>query len=297
MDGRLTEVLAEPAVAPERGERREKLEEIARQVRVDLLRMIHAAGSGHPGGSLSVTDLLVWLLFEEMRYLPADPTWEKRDRLVLSKGHACPALYATLAAAGVVDPAQLMTLRRPDSPFQGHPDRRLLPILEVSSGSLGQGLSVGIGLALASRLTGRGYRTFVILGDGELNEGQVWEAAMLAGAWRTSGLVCIVDANRQQLDDWTAKILDLEPLEEKWAAFKWAVRRFDGHDFGEIERAFAWARAVEGPAVLVADTIKGKGVSFMENALKFHGMAPTDEELARALAELQAPAAAGRNGA
>ncbi len=248
--------------------------------------MIHAAGSGHPGGSLSVTDLLVWLYFEEMRYRVEDPTWEGRDRLILSKGHACPAMYAAMVEAGLADRAHLSTFRQLDSPFQGHPDRRMLPILDASTGSLGQGLSIGIGLALASNLKDLDYRTFVVLGDGELNEGQIWEAAMFAGARRTERLICIVDVNGQQLDDWTGKLLDLEPLEPKWRAFGWSVRRFDGHDLCEIERAFLWARAQAGPVVLLADTTKGKGVSFMENELKFHGVAPTDEELELALEEL-----------
>jgi transketolase len=249
--------------------------------------MTGAAGSGHPGGSLSATDILTVLFFHEMNHRPAEPHWADRDRFVLSKGHAAPALYAAYAEAGYCEAEGLDTLRRLGSPFQGHPDQRMLPILEASTGSLGQGLSIGIGLALGARLDGRNFRVYVLLGDGEIQEGQVWEAAMFAKHHAIGRLTAIVDSNRMQLDGWVRDIIELEPLAEKWTGFGWHVQEIDGHDIGAIVEAFTQARAVEDrPSVIIADTVKGKGVDFMENNPRFHGVAPDPAEVARALEQL-----------
>lgn len=282
---------ARRASAPARADL-EALRETARLVRRDIVRMIHLAGSGHPGGSLSSADLVTCLYFHEMRHDPRRPDWPERDRFIMSRGHGCPAQYAAMARAGYFPRERLWTLRKLDSPLQGHPDRRRLPGIEVSTGSLGQGLSVGIGMALAARLDRASWRTYVLLGDGEIQEGQVWQDALVAASHRVGGLVAIIDANGQQLDDNVARICPaLEPIGPKFEAFGWAVREIDGHSIEEILEAFAWARTVEDkPVCLVARTVKGKGVSFMEMAIKFHGTAPTREELDRALAELGPPA-------
>ncbi len=265
----------------------ELLKDKARAIRRWSCIMTAEAGSGHPGGSLSAADLLAVLYFHVMRHDPANPGWPDRDRFILSKGHACPALYAALYEAGYLKGVDLKTLRKLGSPLQGHPDKRKLPVLEASTGSLGQGLSVGIGMALAAKMDGRNYRTYVMLGDGECDEGQVWEAAMWAGAKKLDNLAAIVDYNKIQLDDFVKAIVDLEPLEDKWRAFNWDVQSIDGHDMEKIIEAFDRAAAVRGkPQVIIAHTIKGKGVSFMENKVKFHGVAPTKDELTKALAEL-----------
>ena len=267
----------------------DELKRIANRIRVEIIKMIGAAGSGHPGGSLSAVELLVALYFRVLRHDPQNPSWEDRDRFILSKGHGCPVLYATYAEAGYIDPALLSTLRKLGSPLQGHPDKRMLPILEASTGSLGQGLSIGIGMALAARLDKKDYHTFVMIGDGESQEGQIWEAAMFAGFHKLANLTAIVDYNKQQLDDFTARILDLEPLVEKWTAFGWNAVEIDGHDFNQVIPALEEARsATRKPTVIIAHTVKGKGVSFMENNIKWHGMAPKPEEVAAALKELGA---------
>jgi transketolase len=267
----------------------DELKRIANRIRVEIIKMIGAAGSGHPGGSLSAVELLVALYFRVLRHDPQNPTWPDRDRFILSKGHACPVLYATYAEAGYIDPALLATLRKLGSPLQGHPDKRMLPILEASTGSLGQGLSIGVGMALAARMDKKDYHTFVMIGDGESQEGQIWEAAMFAGYHKLANLTAIVDYNKQQLDDFTAKIIDLEPLPEKWTSFGWTAIEIDGHDFNQVIPALEEARsATRKPTVIIAHTIKGKGVSFMENNIKWHGVAPKPEEVAAALKELGA---------
>jgi len=266
----------------------EQLQAIAKRMRRQIVQMIGAAKSGHPGGSLSAVEILVTLYFDVMRHDPGNPGWEDRDRCILSKGHGAPVLYAVLAEAGYTPKDSLNTLRKLGSPYQGHPDRRFIPVLEASTGSLGQGLSIGLGMALAARLDGRASRTYVILGDGEIQEGQVWEGAMFAAFNQVDNLVVIVDYNKIQLDGFVKDILDLEPLVAKWKGFGWHVIELDGHDIPALRAAFAEAAATRGkPAVLIAHTVKGKGVSFMENNPKFHGTAPTPAEVELALQELQ----------
>jgi len=266
------------------------LKRLATRLRIEIVKMIGSAGSGHPGGSLSEIDLLTALYFNVMRHDPKDPSWEDRDRFVLSKGHGAPALYAALAYAGYFDPSLLPTLRKLGSPLQGHPDRRMLPVLEASTGSLGQGLSIGIGMALAARLSKRDYHVFVLVGDGEIQEGQNWEAAMFAGFHKLSNLTLIVDNNRQQLDGWVKDILDPAPLAEKLRAFRWHAVQVDGHDLKQIVPALQEARSgSQGkPTCIVANTIKGKGVSFMENSIEWHGVAPKKEQVEAAIRELEA---------
>lgn len=265
------------------------LKEIARQMRRHILEMIAEAGSGHPGGSLSAVEIVTALYWNELRHDPQSPFDPNRDRFVLSKGHGVPVLYAALAMAGYFDVSLLKTLRKLDSPLQGHPDRRKLPLLEASTGSLGQGLSIGIGMALGLRMEGRPSRVYVLLGDGECDEGQIWEAAMFAGNHRVANLCAIVDANGAQLDGWVKEIAPLEPLPDKWRAFNWNVVEVDGHSFPDLFYAFRVARETKtAPTVVIARTVKGKGVSFMEaEGPKYHGVAPTPEELQRALAELE----------
>jgi len=268
----------------------DELKRIANRMRIDIVKMIGAAGSGHPGGSLSAVEVLVGLYFGGvLRHDPKRPDWPDRDRFILSKGHGCPVLYATYAQAGYIDPALLMTLRKLGSPLQGHPDKRMLPILEASTGSLGQGVSIGIGMALAARMDKKDFHTFVMIGDGEAQEGQVWEAAMFAGFHKLSNLTVIVDNNQQQLDDFTAKILDLSPLAEKWLSFGWNPVEIDGNDLHQVVPALAEARAATlKPTVIIANTVKGKGVSFMEHNIKWHGVAPKPEEVEAAVKELEA---------
>ncbi|MBZ5646024.1 MAG: transketolase [Acidobacteriia bacterium] len=268
----------------------DELKRIANRMRIDIVKMIGAAGSGHPGGSLSAVEVLTALYFGGvLRHDPKNPQWPDRDRFILSKGHGCPVLYATYAEAGYIDPALLSTLRKLGSPLQGHPDKRMLPILEASTGSLGQGVSIGIGMALAARLDKKDFHTFVMIGDGESQEGQIWEGAMFAGFHKLSNLTVIIDNNRQQLDDFTAKILDLSPLAEKWLAFGWSPIEIDGNDINQVLPALQEARAATGkPTVIIANTTKGKGVSFMENNIKWHGVAPKPEEVEAAVKELEA---------
>ena len=263
-----------------------ELEGIARESRRNILKMIFEAGSGHPGGSLSEIDILTALYFQVMRVDPENPGWEGRDRFVLSKAHACPGLYATLAARGFFPVEELMTFRKINSRLQGHAHVKT-PGVEMSGGSLGQGLSFGVGCALSARLDGLEHRVFVMLGDGECDEGQVWEAAMSASHYELDNLVAIVDRNGIQNDRFTDEVMKLEPLGEKWGAFGWRVVEIDGHDMGAVVEGLVEAVAVEGqPAVVIAKTVKGKGISFMENNPAFHGAAPSEDELQRALAEL-----------
>jgi transketolase len=266
-----------------------ELQEIAKRVRREIIEMTGAAKSGHPGGSLSAVEILVELYFNHMRIDPKNPGWPDRDRFILSKGHAAPVLYAVMAEAGYAETPldQLNTLRKLGSVYQGHPDMRYIHALEASTGSLGEGLSLGIGMALAARLDGRASRTYVMLGDGEIQEGQVWEAAMAAPFHKLDNLVAIVDYNGIQLDGFVKDIMDVAPLADKWRAFNWHTIEIDGHDLAAVQKALAEAEATKGqPTCIVAHTVKGKGVSFMENNPKFHGTAPTADEVKLALQEL-----------
>jgi len=266
----------------------EALENVAKRLRRHIVTMIGKAGSGHPGGSLSAVDIVTMLYWKILRHNPSDPYWPDRDRFILSKGHAAPMLYSALAECGYFPVEELPTLRQIDSRLQGHADRTATPGVEMSSGSLGQGLSFGIGVALAARLDSRDYRTYVLLGDGECNEGQVWEAAMAAPHFHLDNLVAIIDKNGLQIDGPTREIMNTDPMEKKWEAFGWHVIEIDGHDFGKLTEAFNQARMVKRqPTVLIADTIKGKGVSFMENVAGFHGKAPSQEQMETALKELE----------
>lgn len=266
-----------------------ELERIAREVRKDVLVAVHAAGSGHPGGSLSAADILTYLYFEEMQVDPKRPEAEGRDRFVLSKGHAAPAYYAALAERGFLPKADLATLRHTGSYLQGHPDRKHTPGVDMSTGSLGQGFSAAVGMALSAKLDGRAYRTYALLGDGELQEGQIWEAAMLAAARGLDNLTAIVDHNGLQIDGPVDAICSPSPIGEKFAAFGFHVIHADAHDFASLRSAFASARAAKGrPSAIVAKSVKGKGVSFMEGAVGWHGKAPDDAQFAQAMAELSA---------
>lgn len=265
-----------------------ELQAIAKRVRRKIVEMIGEAKSGHPGGSLSAVEILTTLYFDVMRHDPSNPSWPDRDRFILSKGHAAPVLYCMLEGTGYTPPGQLNALRKLGSIYQGHPDRRFIPALEASTGSLGVGPSVGLGMALSARVSGSPSRTFVLIGDGESQEGQIWEAAMFGSYNKVDNIVVIVDYNKIQLDGFVKDILDLEPLADKWRAFGWHTIEINGHDIPALQAAFAEAAAVKGkPTAIVAHTIKGKGVSFMENNPKFHGMAPTPAEVQLALQELQ----------
>ncbi|MGB9604356.1 MAG: transketolase [Bryobacteraceae bacterium] len=268
----------------------EELQAIAKQIRRHIVEMTGAAKSGHPGGSLSAVEILVTLFFGGvLRHDPKRPDWPERDRFILSKGHAAPVLYAVLAECGYkAAPRELLkTLRKLGSPYQGHPDKRFLPVLEASTGSLGQGLSLAMGMGFAARLNGNPSRTYVLLGDGEIQEGQIWEAAMFGAFHKIDNVTAIVDYNKMQLDGFIKDIMELEPLVPKWQAFGWHVLEVDGHSFPALQAAFTLAREVRGkPTVIIAHTVKGKGVSFMENNPKFHGVAPTPEEVELALKEL-----------
>lgn len=267
----------------------DSLNEIARKLRIDVLKMLTKAASGHTGGSLSVIDIITALYFHKMRHKAENPKWEGRDRFVLSKGHGAPALYAALAYAGYFDPKELMTLRQYGSILQGHPFSLTTPGVEVSTGSLGQGLSMANGIALAARLNSNNVKIYAVLGDGELQEGQIWEAAMSAAHYKLDNVCAIVDNNGLQIDGWVKDIMSVDPLPDKWKAFGWEVQEVDGHDIEQLITALDKADQVKGkPSLIVARTIKGKGVSFMENQVKYHGTAPTEEELTRALVELGA---------
>jgi transketolase len=262
----------------------EDLKAVAKRLRRHIITMIGKAGSGHPGGSLSSVEIVTTLYWNR----PADPQWLDRDRFILSKGHAAPLLYAVLAERGYFPVAELATFRQLDSRLQGHADRTATPGVEMSSGSLGQGLSFAIGVSLAGRLNSQNYRTHVLLGDGECDEGQVWEGAMAAAHFRLDNLVAIVDNNGLQIDGWNCNVMNLEPFNKKWEAFGWHVIEVDGHDFTQLLDAFEQAKLVRGkPTVIIAHTIKGKGVSFMENKADFHGKAPNAAEVELALKELE----------
>jgi len=261
----------------------------AAMIRLGVLDGTHAAASGHPGGSLSIADILSYLYFAEMKVDPENPKWAERDRFVLSKGHAAPALYAVLARKGFFPFEELTTLRRVDSILQGHPDMKHIPGVDMSTGSLGQGISAAVGMALAAKVDGKDYRTYTIVGDGESEEGQVWEALMFAASHDLDNLCVIFDYNGLQIDGPIADIVNPAPYEGKLAAFGFHVITIDAHDFAQIENAFAEAKAVKGkPTAIVANSVKGKGVSFMENQVKWHGSAPNDAQYEQAVAEIKA---------
>jgi transketolase len=268
----------------------EKLAELkqhANNIRQEIVKMVAAANSGHPGGSLSAADILTVLYFHEMNVDPANVNDPNRDRFILSKGHASPVLYATLAEKGYLPKEELATFRKINSRLQGHPSKKLLPGVEQSTGSLGQGLSAANGMALAARLDKRDYRVYALLGDGEIQEGMIWEAAMAAGHYKLDNLVAILDYNHLQIDGNVEEIMNVAPVADKFRAFNWHVIEVDGHNLEEIIAAFEEARTVKGkPTFIVAHTVKGKGVSYMENVCGWHGVAPNEEQLAQALAEL-----------
>ncbi len=262
-------------------------------LRIDNLTAIAAAENGHPGGTLSAMDILQTLFFVEMSHRPKEPHWPDRDRFVLSKGHAVPALYTVQAHAGYFSRDLLPTLRRLGSPLQGHPANFLLPSMEASTGSLGQGFSVAIGMALGVRLDGRKSRVYALIGDGESEEGQIWEAAMAAPKYKLDNLCVILDHNKGQIDGYVKDVMNIEPIADKWRAFNWNVLTIDGHDYQQIADAFGKARETKGkPTFIIAETVKGKGVSFMENQIGWHGVAPNKEQLSKAVAELQQAQAA-----
>jgi len=265
-----------------------ELEEKAKKIRRLIIQMLAKAGSGHPGGSLSAADLITALYFGGiLRYDPKDPIWSNRDRFHMSKGHCCPLWYAVLAESGYFPIDKLWTLRQLGSILQGHPDTRT-PGVDVASGSLGQGLSVAVGMNLAAKIDQRDYRIYVLMGDGEIQEGNIWEAAMAASHYKCDNLCGILDYNGFQIDGRVKDIMNLEPLVAKWQAFGWHVIEIDGHNMGQILSAYQEAKTIKAkPSIIIASTIKGKGVSFMENVVDFHGRAPTKEEAERALKELE----------
>jgi len=274
-------VMARPDVA--------SLRRLAVDLRQDILRTIANAGSGHPGGSLSMVELLIGLYWYKLRHDPKRPDWPDRDLFLLSKGHGCPALYVVLATLGYFPKDELSTLRKYPTRLQGHPERGMLPGIEMSSGSLGQGLSMANGIALADRLDGRTRRVFCLMGDGELQEGQVWEAAMTGHHHKLDSVCAIIDANQLQQNGPVKQIQDIEPLPDKWRAFGWHVIEIDGHDIAKVLDAYDQADAVKGkPQAIIARTVKGKGVSFMELNHAWHGVAPKPDELEKALKELDA---------
>ena len=267
---------------------KKQLQITACKVRMGILTGTHSAKAGHPGGSLSAADLFTYLYFQELNVDPANPKWEDRDRFVLSKGHTAPGLYAALAHRGFFPVEDLKTLRKVGSYLQGHPDKKHIPGVDMSSGSLGQGISAAVGMALSAKLSNDSYRTYTLLGDGEIQEGQVWEAAMFAGARKLDNLVVIVDNNGLQIDGNIADVCSPYPIDKKFEAFNFHVINIDAHDFEQIAAAFQEARRTKGmPTAIIAKSVKGKGVSFMENQASWHGTAPNDEQYAIAMEELR----------
>jgi transketolase len=266
----------------------EELERMAGTIRRHIIKMVTKAQSGHPGGSLSATDLITALYFRVMRLDPKNPDWPDRDRFILSKGHACPAWYAALAKRGYFDEAHLSTLRRLNSILQAHPDMKTTPGLDMTVGSLGQGLSAGLGMALSGKLRQSNYHVWVIIGDGEIQEGAIWEAAMAGAKWKLGNLTAILDRNRLQNDDFVDATMPVEPVADKWRAFNWHVMEIDGHNMEEIVAALEKSKTITSqPTITIAHTIKGKGISFMENVAAWHGQAPSEEQAALALEELE----------
>ena len=267
---------------------KKQLLKTALKVRIGIIEGVHSAKSGHPGGSLSCADILTYLYFAKMNIDPKNPKMENRDRFVLSKGHAAPALYATLAERGYFDPELLKTLRHIGSILQGHPDMKHIPGVDMSTGSLGQGISAAVGMALSAKHFGNDYKVYTVLGDGEIEEGQVWEAAMFAANKGLSNLTAFVDFNNLQIDGTVEEVNSPYPIDKKFEAFNWHAITIDGHDFDQIEAALKEAETVGKPVVIIANTVKGKGVSYMENAVNWHGAAPNDELYEQAMAELKA---------
>jgi transketolase len=268
--------------------KKQQLKEVARSIRALAVEGIHRASSGHPGGSLSIADIVAYLYFSEMNVRPEEPKWADRDRFVLSKGHTAPALYAALALRGYFPVEELKHLRQIDSFLQGHPDMKGTPGVDMSTGSLGLGLSAACGMALAGKMQNKDYRVYSIVGDGESEEGQIWEAAMFAAFRKLDNLCIFIDSNKLQIDGAVAEIVNPAPFEDKFRAFGWNVITIDGHDFDQIETALAAAREYKGaPTAIVANTVKGKGISYMENQCGWHGSAPNAEQFAIAMAELQ----------
>ena len=267
----------------------DQLKKIANSVRKDIVTQVYSASSGHPGGSLSIADVLTYLYFEKMNVKTDDPKWDDRDRFVLSKGHASPALYAVLAAKGFFPKDELVKFRNIESFLQGHPDMKHTPGVDMSSGSLGMGISAACGMALGAKHQKKSYKVYSILGDGEIAEGQVWEAAMFSAHYKLDNLCIFVDRNGLQIDGETKKVMNSDPLDEKFAAFGWNVQVIDGHNFDQIDKAVANAEACKGkPSAIIMNTVKGKGVSFMENNAGWHGAAPNAEQYAQAMADLDA---------
>lgn len=266
----------------------EELKTKAKSIRKNIINMLTEAKSGHPGGSLSGVEILTYLYFKEMNIDPKEPNKFDRDRLVLSKGHAAPLLYGTLAEKGYFPKEELMKLRKINSMLQGHPDMKDTPGVDMSTGSLGQGLSAANGMALAGKLDKKDYRVFVLIGDGELQEGQIWEAAMTAAHYGLDNATAFIDNNGLQIDGFNKDVMNVEPIKEKWKAFGWHTINIDGHDFEQIENAVKEAKSIKGkPTAIIAKTIKGKGVSFMENIADWHGVAPNKEQSEKALKELE----------
>ena len=266
-----------------------ELKKIAENIRLGVIESTHAAASGHPGGSLSIADIMAYLYFEEMNVDPTNPKDENRDRFVLSKGHTAPALYSTLAVKGFFPFDELTTLRQADSRLQGHPDMKGIPGVDMTTGSLGLGISAACGMALAGKLNGKDYRVYTVLGDGESEEGQVWEASMFANHYKLDNLCVIIDYNKLQIDGPVAEVIGPAPFEPKLEAFGYNVITIDGHDFEQIDAAFKAAKECKGrPTAIVANTVKGRGVSFMENKVNWHGSAPKDPDYEIAVAEIKA---------
>ncbi len=266
-----------------------RLKKTAAQIRLDIIEEVHAASSGHPGGSLSIADIITYLYFQEMKVDPKNPNDPDRDRLVLSKGHTAPALYAALAEKGYFPTEELKKLRQVDSFLQGHPDMKGTPGVDMSTGSLGLGFSCACGMALAAKIDGKDYRTYTIIGDGESEEGQIWEAAMFAAHYKLDNLCAVIDLNGLQIDGPVTEVMNPTPHDKKLEAFGFHVITIDGHDFDQIAAAFDEAKTVKGkPCAIIAHTIKGKGVSFMENQVGWHGSAPNDEQYATAISEIKA---------
>lgn len=264
----------------------ERLKQQAVVLRKDILSMIHAAKAGHPGGSLSAVEMVTALYFHVMNIDPQNPDWPERDRFILSKGHSCPVLYAALAERGFFDREVLQTLRQYHSILQGHPDMNKVPGVDMTSGSLGNGLSLGVGMALSAKMKQQPYTTYVMLGDGEIQEGMVWEAAMAAAHHHLDNLIAIVDLNGVQINGWVNDIMCIEPVADKWKAFGWAVVEIDGNDMEQVLKGLHTAKTMRKPAVILQRTVKGKGVSFMEDNPAWHGASPTDDELSQALCEV-----------
>lgn len=266
----------------------EQLKEKANIIRKDIIEMLAEAKSGHPGGSLSAVEILTYLYFKEMNVDPSNPQWQDRDRFILSKGHGAPVLYSTLAEKGYFPKEELMKLRKTGAMLQGHPDMKGTPGVDMSTGSLGQGLSASNGMALAAKLDNKNYRVYALLGDGEMQEGQVWEAAMTSAHYKLDNLTVFIDNNGLQIDGTNEEVKNINPIEDKWKVFGWHVITIDGHDLQQIEKAVEDAKNTKGkPTAIIAKTVKGKGVSFMENQVGWHGVAPNAEQKEQALKELE----------